>query len=347
MTNNGGLMNPAPLSFAASNAPDTTGPVMNGSLTASNVTHEGFVLTWQAASDAVGVTGYRVSINGGADYESVGLVLTRAITGRQPSTAHLCRVLAEDAAGNLSAPLSLNVMTTAAPDTAPPVMSGSISVTNVSQSGFTFSVPAGSDNVGVVGYESSIDGGGSWQEMGMTRARTVSSVAAGTTFALLFRCYDAAGLRSQPLVATVTTDSAVIVADYVPSNARTLIATTDSARPFTPAIGGYWNTVDAKKPYGPMDPNSKIDFSIDWSPVLADMGELTKIATAEFFPPPGLAVLAGSEKITAGTKQSGVFQVTAPPGGNNTKVPVLYRITATGEPGRVLDRTFYLNIEET
>jgi chitinase len=57
----------------------------------------------------VAVTSYEVSVNGGTSYTDVGNALTTNITGRTAGTVDAVRVRGKDAAGNVSAPLSLNV----------------------------------------------------------------------------------------------------------------------------------------------------------------------------------------------------------------------------------------------
>jgi len=93
----------------------------------------------------------------------------------------------------------------AAPDTTAPVMSGSINITNVTTSGATLSFQAATDDVGVAGYEYSINGGTSYVNAGLSRSFAISALIAATTYPVRVRAYDDAGNRSAPLSASFTT----------------------------------------------------------------------------------------------------------------------------------------------
>lgn len=93
----------------------------------------------------------------------------------------------------------------AAPDTTAPVMSGAISITNITTSGAALSFQAATDDVGAAGYEYSINGGASYVNSGLSRSFAVSALAASTTYQVRVRAYDDAGNRSVPLSASFTT----------------------------------------------------------------------------------------------------------------------------------------------
>jgi chitodextrinase len=197
------------LGGGSSTPTDTTAPIMNGSLTSSNVSASAFSLNWLAASDTVGVTGYEVSRDGGTTWTVAGNVLTYTYTGLTASTAYAARVRAYDAAGNKATPLSLSVTTSvASSDTTAPTMSGSLTTSNVTATGYTMNWAAGSDNVAVTGYETSTDGGTSWSDAGNVTSRAITGATASTTYNLRVRAYDAAGNRSNVLSASVTTGAA-------------------------------------------------------------------------------------------------------------------------------------------
>ena len=94
-------------------APDTTAPVMTGAISIANITTSGATLSFQAATDDVGVAGYEYSINGGASYVNAGLSRSFAVTTLTASTTYQVRVRAYDAAGNRSTPLSTSFTTLA------------------------------------------------------------------------------------------------------------------------------------------------------------------------------------------------------------------------------------------
>ena len=93
----------------------------------------------------------------------------------------------------------------ATPDTTLPLMVGKLEVTNVTSSGATLSVQAATDNVGVVGYEYSINGGASYVNAGLSQSFATPPLTAATTYPVRACAYDAAGNRSAPLAASFTT----------------------------------------------------------------------------------------------------------------------------------------------
>lgn len=101
------------LSVTTSAGADTTAPSAPTGLTSSAITATSFTLTWTAATDNVGVTGYDVFRNA-VLYGSV-TGLTANITGLTASTAYSMTVKAKDAVGNISAAsTALSVTTSAA-----------------------------------------------------------------------------------------------------------------------------------------------------------------------------------------------------------------------------------------
>lgn len=235
----------ASVSYAAI-APDTTVPVMIGTLSSSNVTQSGFALSWQAASDNVAVTGYEYSTDGGTTYSDAGNVLTVNVSGRAASTQYPCAVRAYDAAGNRATPITANV-TTSAPvaDTTAPSMSGTLTTSNITATGFTMSWPAGSDNVAVTGYETSINGGTTYTDVGNVLTVNKTGLSSGATYPLAVRAYDAAGNRSAALTASVTTSAGAATLNMV-------------ARENTTASSGTYTGTLSAQSYGTGSPSGGI-----------------------------------------------------------------------------------------
>jgi hypothetical protein len=88
---------------------DTTAPTVPGSPTPSDVTRTGVDLSWAASTDAVGVTGYDLWLNGTHASSTVRSRFTFA--GLACGTAHLLTVAAHDAAGHQSQQSSAYVST--------------------------------------------------------------------------------------------------------------------------------------------------------------------------------------------------------------------------------------------
>ncbi|MFI8089285.1 cellulase family glycosylhydrolase [Streptomyces sp. NPDC086080] len=90
--------------FGSGPGDDTTAPTAPGTPSASAVTASSVTLSWGAATDAVGVTGYDVvRVSGGTESAAVTTTGTSAtVTGLSPDTSYTFAVYARDAAGNRS-----------------------------------------------------------------------------------------------------------------------------------------------------------------------------------------------------------------------------------------------------
>ncbi|WP_030460875.1 discoidin domain-containing protein [Kitasatospora sp. NRRL B-11411] len=93
-------------------APDTTAPSAPGGLRVTGQSDSTVSLAWNAATDDVGVTGYRVLLGDAVAATTAATSLT--VTGLSPSTAYNFTVRALDAAGNVSAPSGQVSATTSA-----------------------------------------------------------------------------------------------------------------------------------------------------------------------------------------------------------------------------------------
>jgi len=80
--------------------PDTVAPSAPGNPTFTAVTCYSATINWTAASDNVGVTGYRYSLNGGSTWTSVGIAYSVSLSGLPAGAQYAVRVQAGDAAGN-------------------------------------------------------------------------------------------------------------------------------------------------------------------------------------------------------------------------------------------------------
>jgi hypothetical protein len=230
---------------------DTTAPVMNGSITVSNVTASGFALGCDAASDAVGVAGYEYSIDGGVNYIAISnAARTVIVSGRPAATAHAVRMRAYDAAGNRATSLAATATTTTAADTTAPVMTGEITVSAITTSGATLSCSAATDAVGVAGYEYSINGGTNYTVIAnAARSVVVSGRPASTAHAVRMRAFDAAGNRATPLSASFTT-----LAEQPAQNAVVASAIAESRRVAFPGgtrVVAFGSVPGARTPNAP------------------------------------------------------------------------------------------------
>lgn len=141
---------------AETTRPDTSPPSSPGPLSQLSVSANSVRISWGAASDDVGVSGYEILRNGqvigataagGQSYDDAGLA---------SSSAYSYTVRARDAAGNRSAESAPLQVTTSAqtplPDVQAPSMPGGLTATATASS-VRLSWTAATDNVAVTGYE--------------------------------------------------------------------------------------------------------------------------------------------------------------------------------------------------
>lgn len=96
--------------------PDTTSPVMVGSLVVSAITQTTAHAAWQAATDNVGVVGYEFSCDTGTPtWLNIGTALSADPVGLTASTNYTARARSVDAAGNRSTPITYQFSTLAVP----------------------------------------------------------------------------------------------------------------------------------------------------------------------------------------------------------------------------------------
>ncbi|MGW9495228.1 cellulase family glycosylhydrolase [Streptomyces prasinus] len=90
--------------YSSGSGGDTTAPTAPGTPAASSVTSSSATLSWAAATDGTGVTGYDVvRISGGEETVATTTASTSAtLTGLAPETSYTFAVYARDAAGNRS-----------------------------------------------------------------------------------------------------------------------------------------------------------------------------------------------------------------------------------------------------
>lgn len=188
-------------------APDTTPPTVPTGLVASAVTETSLTLSWDASTDDVGVTGYDVYQDGSLIASVTGT--TFGVTGLTGGTTYAFTVSAKDAADNVSAVSSALNVTTVTPDTTPPSVPTGLVATAVTETSFTLSWDASTDDTGVTGYDVYQDGTLLTSVTGTST--NVSGLSASTTYSYTLSAKDAAGnvsANSSPL--EVTTEAASV-----------------------------------------------------------------------------------------------------------------------------------------
>ncbi|MSR09200.1 MAG: hypothetical protein EXR82_06670 [Gammaproteobacteria bacterium] len=199
---------------------DTTPPAAPGSLGATATSGTQINLTWGAASDSVGVTGYALERCQGAGCTSFAQIATATATtfsntALAAGTTYRYRVRARDAANNLSAySPTATASTPAAADATAPTAPGSLGATATSSTQINLSWGAASDSVGVTGYALEQCQGASctsFTQIATATSTTFSNtgLAGGTTYRYRVRAWDAANnLGAYSPAATATTPAA-------------------------------------------------------------------------------------------------------------------------------------------
>jgi bacillolysin len=190
------------VSFDGSSGGDTQAPSTPTNLTASNTTQTSTNLSWNASSDNVGVTGYRVYIDGNLDGTTAST--SYAVSGLSAGTTYLMEVSAIDAAGNESGRAATNVTTQSSSDTEAPSTPTNLTASGTTQTSTNLSWNASSDNVGVAGYRVYVNGSLNGTTAGTTYA--VTGLTAATTYLMEVSAFDAAGNESGRAATNVTTE---------------------------------------------------------------------------------------------------------------------------------------------
>ena len=217
---------------------DTQPPTAPAGLIATAVSSAQINLSWTAATDNVGVTGYRIERCAGAGCSNFAEIATTTgataftNTGLTASTSYRYRVRAADAATLLSPYSNIATVTTpAAPDTTPPTAPGTVTA-SPSGTQITLSWSAAKDNVGVTGYRIERCAGtgcSNFAEIATTTGATAftnTGLTASTSYSYRVRATDAATLLGPySNVATATTPAAV---DTTPPTAPGTLTATPS-----------------------------------------------------------------------------------------------------------------------
>ena len=181
-------VNNANFTITGSGPADTTAPTA-ATLSASGTTTSGTNLSWTAATDNVGVSGYDVYQNG--TFKTTVTTTSLAVSGLSTSTGYSFYVKVKDAAGNLSANSNtVNVTTSATADTTAPT-TATLSASGTTTSGTNLSWTVATDNVGVSGYD--VYQNGTFKTTVTTTLLAVSGLSASTGYSFYVRAKDAAG----------------------------------------------------------------------------------------------------------------------------------------------------------
>ena len=182
---------------------DSQAPTTPTGLASSSITSSGFVVTWNASTDNIGVTGYKLYLNG--TFQSNYSGTTATLSGLTQATVYSVKIAAYDGAGNLSAQsTALSVTTSSSTDTQAPTVPTGLASSNITSSGFIITWTASTDNVGVTGYNLYLNA--TYQGFYSSNTATVPGLSAGTTYSVTVSAKDAAGnFSAQSSALSVTT----------------------------------------------------------------------------------------------------------------------------------------------
>ena len=171
---------------------DTQAPSSPAGLTRSGGTASSVSLTWGAATDNVGVTGYGVYRDGTKIGDSVGTAYT--LSGLACATSYTFAVDAVDAAGNRSSRPSIVAATSACQTSQAPTAPTGLGSLGRTETSITFAWQASWDDVAVTGYRVYRDG----VQLGSTTSTSylAGSLACGASYTFAVEAYDADGNHS-------------------------------------------------------------------------------------------------------------------------------------------------------
>ncbi|MGA7911142.1 MAG: FG-GAP-like repeat-containing protein [Candidatus Dormiibacterota bacterium] len=185
---------------------DNAAPTVPAGLAASTTKKPSVVLTWNASTDDIAVTGYTV-YRGGTMIATVGgSTLTYEDTSVVNLSTYTYTVDAFDAAGKhsaQSAPISALIG-----DTTPPSVPTGLTATSGATANLTLTWLASTDNVGVTGYTVYRNGVPLNTTSGSTLSYVDTTVSGNTSYTYTVDAFDAAGNHSaQSAAAVITTPS--------------------------------------------------------------------------------------------------------------------------------------------
>lgn len=185
---------------------DTTPPSIPKNLKASNITNKSVQLSWDASTDNVAVSHYKIFRKG--IQVATSNTTSYTDTGLAANTDYQYRVSAVDTSNNESVDKStaINVKTLAAGDTKPPSTPINLHASSITSTSFTLTWSASTDNVKTTGYR--IFNGNSQLGTSTTNLYKATGLTAGQDYLVSVEAFDAANNPSnKSIVLKVTTTS--------------------------------------------------------------------------------------------------------------------------------------------
>jgi chitodextrinase len=182
----------ATISAATAACVDEGAPTMPGAVTLQNRTETSITYSWAPSTDAVGVAGYGIWVDG----KLVDTTTERqyTVSGLTCSGIYTIGVDAFDAEGNRSATSATLLATTPCEDLEPPTTPSGLVVSNATASTLNVAWQQSRDDVGVAGYDVYVA-----DKRVLTTTKlltTLSGLACNTSINVGVEAFDAAGNRS-------------------------------------------------------------------------------------------------------------------------------------------------------
>jgi chitinase len=226
--------------------PDTQAPSVPAGLTATTISTTQINLAWNASTDNVGVTNYKV-FQGGTQLGTVPGA-GASVTGLSPGTMFSFTVSACDAAGNCSAQSASASATTLSADTQAPTVPTGLTATAGGTTQINLVWNAATDNVGVTNYKVFL--GGTQLGTALGTSTSVGGLLPGTMYGFTVSACDAAGNCSAPsasasAVTTAASPPPTCTGPQPPNDQQTLSCSAGQAGSIVQArsyscIGSTW-----------------------------------------------------------------------------------------------------------
>ena len=193
--------------FTSSSTPDLEAPTSPTSLITANITENSIDVSWNAATDNIGVSGYDIYRDG--ILQTTVSSTNYLATGLNASTNYSFYVIAKDASGNSSVASETVNATTLAPDTAAPTAPTALTSTGNTDTSVSLTWSASTDNVAVTSYD--ILSGTTIVGNTASTNFTVNSLASNTAYSFSIKAKDEAGnISNASNIINVTTDATPI-----------------------------------------------------------------------------------------------------------------------------------------
>ncbi|MFZ5863437.1 MAG: fibronectin type III domain-containing protein [Nitrospirota bacterium] len=197
--------------FTTTAAPDTTPPTLTG-ISAGSITSTGASITWTSNEAATTQVEYGTTTAYGASTTLNATLVTShsaTVSGLAASTLYHYRVRSADAAGNAALSGDFTFTTSAAPDTTPPVISGTTASTvSATSSVITWSTNEVSTSVVDYGLTTAYSATSSDAVRVTSHSITLTGLTASTVYHYRVRSVDAAGNNASSSDFVFTTSAA-------------------------------------------------------------------------------------------------------------------------------------------